>query len=136
MIIGIDHIAIAVENLDQAIEMYEKLFGLRVMHREVVAGFDVDTATFPVGETSIELVEGKAEGSPIRKFVEARGPAIHHVAFLVEDIEETLAELKAAGATLIDEKPRTGKNNSLVAFVHPKSTQKVLYEIVQPARRS
>jgi methylmalonyl-CoA/ethylmalonyl-CoA epimerase len=133
MINGIDHIAIAVENLDESIALYEKTLGLKVTHRERIAGFDVDTATFEIGGTAIELVEGKTDESAIRKFVQAHGPGIHHIAFAVDRLDDTLAALKAQGLRLIDETPRRGKENSLVAFIHPKSTQKILYELVQPA---
>jgi methylmalonyl-CoA epimerase len=133
MIHGIDHIAIAVENLDEAIALYEKTLGLKVTHRERIAGFDVDTATFEIGGTAIELVEGMTDESAIRKFVQTHGPGIHHIAFAVDSLDGTLAALKAQGLRLIDEKPRRGKEDSLVAFIHPKSTQKILYELVQPA---
>ena len=133
MIQEIDHIAIAVENLDQAIALYEKTLGLAVAHRECVAGSGVDTATFRIGGTSIELVTGTTPDSAISKFVQAHGPGIHHIAFAVGSIGDALADLKAKGVRLIDETPRHGKENSLIAFVHPKSTQKVLYEFVERA---
>jgi methylmalonyl-CoA/ethylmalonyl-CoA epimerase len=128
----IDHIAIAVENLEEAVELYERIFGLAVTHRERVADFETETATFELPGGAIELVQGTSEKSPVRKFVEARGPGVHHIAFAVEDIERTLAGLKAKGVRLIDETPRRGKGRSRVAFIHPGSTQKVLYELVQP----
>ena len=129
----IDHIAIAVESLDDTIALYEKTFGLPVSHRELVADFNVEIATIEVGETAIEFLEGKSDDSPIRKFIQKRGPGIHHIAYVVEDIEQALAKLRAQGVQLIDEKPRRGKENSLVAFIHPASTAKVLYELVQLA---
>ena len=129
----IDHIAIAVENLEDAIAMYEKVFGARAGHRETVGGYGVEIATIHIGETAIELIEGKSPDSPIRKFVEARGPGLHHVAFVVDDIVAALDEMRAEGVRLIDEKPRRGKENSLVAIVHPKATGGVLYELVQLA---
>jgi methylmalonyl-CoA epimerase len=135
MINKIDHIAIAVENLDEAIGLYENTLGLKATHRERVAGFEVDIATFELGGTAIELVEGKTDDSAIRKYVQTHGPGIHHIAFAVDDIEKTLAALKAKGVRIIDEKPRRGKEGSLVAFIHPKSTQKILYELVEPARK-
>jgi methylmalonyl-CoA/ethylmalonyl-CoA epimerase len=127
----IDHIAIAVENLDEAIELYERILGLAVTHRERVVDFDVDTATFELAGAAIELVQGTSEESTIRKFVKARGPGIHHIAFAVEDVEQALAALKAKGVRLIDETPRRGKENSRVVFIHPESMQKILYELVQ-----
>jgi methylmalonyl-CoA/ethylmalonyl-CoA epimerase len=134
MIENIDHIAIAVEDLDSAVSFFEKILRLEVTHREHVADFDVDTATFTVGGTAIELLEGRSDESAIRRFVKARGPGLHHIAFVVEDIEKTLSELRAQGVRLIDESPRRGKENSLVAFIHPRSTQKVLYELVEPSK--
>ncbi|UCG52855.1 MAG: methylmalonyl-CoA epimerase [Candidatus Latescibacterota bacterium] len=131
MIRTIDHIAIAVADLDEAVELYEKTLGLRVTHREHVDSFNVDIATFEIGGTAIELLEGKSDDSAVRKFVETRGPGLHHIAFVVDDIEKSLATLRAQGVRLIDETPRRGKEDTLVAFIHPKSTQKVLYELVQ-----
>ena len=128
----IDHIAIAVDNLDEAVELYERILGLAVTHRERLADFEADSATFELAGAAIELVQGTSEGSAIRKFVKARGSAIHHIAFAVEDIDQALADLKAKGVRLIDETPRRGKENSRVAFIHPESTQKILCELVQP----
>jgi methylmalonyl-CoA/ethylmalonyl-CoA epimerase len=131
----LDHIAIAVENLDEAIELYERILGLAVTHREQVADSEADTATFELEGAAIELVQGTSEGSAIRKFVKARGPGIHHIAFAVEDIDQALADLKAKGVRLIDKTPRRGKGNSRVAFIYPGSTQRILYELVQPVGR-
>ena len=131
----IDHIAIAVENLDEAIATYETVFGAKVAHREVVGDFGVEIATIIAGDTAIELLEAKRDDSPIRKFVDTRGPGLHHLAFAVADIHEALRELREAGIRLIDETPRRGKENSLVAFIHPKATDHVLYELVQPASK-
>ncbi|MEE9270470.1 MAG: methylmalonyl-CoA epimerase [Candidatus Krumholzibacteria bacterium] len=131
MLDRIDHIAIAVEDLDAALAMYQSLFELEAAHREYIKDFDVDIATFTIGNTEIELLEGRSQDSPIRKFVRKSGPGLHHIAFAVDDIRKVLARLKAEGVRLIDETPRRGKGNSLVAFVHPASTQNVLYELVQ-----
>lgn len=130
----IDHIAIAVGNLEESITLFEQIFGLELAHRESIAGYEVDTATFRVGDTEIELVEGKGEGSPIWKFIESRGPGIHHIAFAVEDIEETLAALRAKGLGVIDEAPRRGKEGSRVAFLNPRTTLRILIELVQRKR--
>jgi methylmalonyl-CoA/ethylmalonyl-CoA epimerase len=135
MIYKIDHIAIAVENIDKAIEFYENTLGLELAHREAVLDQGVETATFPVGDTAIELVEGQTEESPIRKYVLSKGPGIHHIAFAVDDILQALEVLKNEGVRLVDETPRRGKENSLIAFVHPKSAEGILYELVQPARK-
>lgn len=128
----LDHIAIAVDDLDEAVALYERILGLAVTHRERVADSEADTATFELAGAAIELVQGTSEGSAIRKFVKARGPGVHHIAFAVEDIDQALADLKAKGIRLIDETPRRGKDNSRVAFIHPASTEKILYELVQP----
>jgi len=127
----VDHIAIAVEDLDRALKMYTSVFGIRADHREYIEDYDVEIATLDAGNTAIELIEGKSETSPIRKFVETRGPGLHHVAFVVEDIQSALDKLREEGVTLIDETPRRGKDNSLVAFIHPKATERVLYELVE-----
>jgi methylmalonyl-CoA/ethylmalonyl-CoA epimerase len=130
----IDHIAIAVDNLDEAVQLYENQFQARVSHREFIEQDGVEIAVITVGGTSIELVEGRSEKSPIRRYVANRGPGIHHIAFEVEDIESAIAALRSASIELIDDKPRPGKEGSLVAFIHPKSTQKILYELVQKKR--
>jgi methylmalonyl-CoA/ethylmalonyl-CoA epimerase len=132
MIKKIDHIAIAVDNLDDAIALYKKILGVDAAHREYVEEFKTDTATFKLGDSAIELVEGKTEDSAIRKFVDSKGPGIHHIAVVVEDIEAEIEKLKSEGVRLIDEAPRRGKENSRVAFIHPKSTDRVLYELVEP----
>ena len=127
----IDHIAIAVENLDRAIETYARVLGLRAQHREYIEDYGVEIATLAIGDTAIELLEGRSERSPIRRFVESRGPGLHHLAFVVDDIRKALDTLRAEGVKLIDETPRRGKDNSLVAFIHPKATERVLYELVE-----
>lgn len=131
MIGPIDHIAIAVEDLDEAVQLYEKTFGLKPAHREYIESFQVEIATIDLPETTVELIEARSPDSPIHKFIETRGPGLHHIAFVVDDIEGALAKLKAKGLALIDETPRRGKDDSLVAFVHPGGTQRVLYELVQ-----
>jgi len=133
MLYKIDHIAIAVENIEKAIEFYENTLGLEVAHRETILDQQVDTATFEIGDTSIELVEGKTEESAIRKFIRSKGPGIHHIAFAVDDIEQALEVLKNEGVRLVDENPRRGKQSSRVAFIHPKSAEGILYELVQPS---
>lgn len=131
---NVDHIAIAVEDLDRAIQTYSTVFGIEVSERERVEEYDVEIATLAVGNTNLELIEGKSDRSPIRKFVATHGPGLHHIAFVVEDIRETLDAMRREGVRLIDEEPRQGKANSLVAFIHPKATERVLYELVQLAR--
>ena len=131
MIKGIDHVAIAVEDIDAAIALFQNVLGLAVTHREEIAGYGVRIATIATGGTDVELVQGITPDSPITKFVTARGPGMHHVAFRVDDIHAALAEMKKRGVDLIDPTPRPGKQGSLVAFVHPKATGRVLCELVQ-----
>lgn len=133
MIYKIDHIAIAVEDIEKAIEFYENTLGLELAHRETVLDQQVETATFPIGDTAIELVQGKTEESAIRKYIRSKGPGIHHIAFAVDDIVQALEVLKNEGVRLVDDKPRRGKQNSLIAFIHPKAAEGILYELVQPA---
>jgi len=135
MIHGIDHVAIAVEDIDEALAMFKKTLGLEASHRDVIAGYGVEVATIRLGPTAIELVQGTTPDSPISKYIEKRGPGIHHIALEVDDVAAELARLKSAGADLIDATPRTGKEESRVAFIHPRSTGKVLYELVQNKKR-
>jgi methylmalonyl-CoA/ethylmalonyl-CoA epimerase len=129
----IDHIGVAVEDLDAAIALHETTYGMALVHREVVAEQGVEAVLFDVGENHVELLRPLSEDTPVGKFLASRGPGLHHVAYQVPDIEATLAALKQEGARLIDETPRTGIRDSRVAFVHPKSSGGVLTEIVQPA---
>ena len=131
---GIDHIAIAVENLDAAIATFESVFGLKAHHREEIAGFGVAIATIATRDTEIELVQGTTPDSPITKFVATRGPGLHHIAFEVGDIDGALKKLAASGVALIDTVARPGKQGSRVAFIHPKATGKVLCELVERKR--
>ncbi|MHB1651916.1 MAG: methylmalonyl-CoA epimerase [Desulfitobacteriaceae bacterium] len=128
----LDHIGIAVENLEQALKTYESL-GLVCKHTERVAEQKVTTATLPIGETVLELLEPTEENSPVGKFLASRGAGAHHLAFQVEDIEAKLRELKELGFRLIDEKPRSGAGGSKVAFLHPQGTLGTLIELVERA---
>ena len=125
----IEHIGIAVKNLDDAIKLYEKLLGLECYKIEDVADQKVRTAFFLIGQTKIELLESTDSDGPIGKFIEKRGEGIHHIAFSVNDIEETLIEAEQAGITLIDKKPRKGADGLDIAFLHPKSTAGTLIEV-------
>jgi methylmalonyl-CoA/ethylmalonyl-CoA epimerase len=129
----IDHIGVAVEDLDAAIALHETTYGMALVHREVVAEQGVEAVLFDVGENHVELLRPLSEDTPVGRFLASRGPGLHHVAYQVPDIEATLAALRQEGARLIDETPRTGIRDSRVAFVHPKSSGGVLTEIVQPA---
>ena len=133
MFARIDHIGVAVEDLDAAIALHESTYGMALVHRETVSEQGVEAVLFDVGENHVELLRPLTEDTPVGKFLAGRGPGLHHVAYQVADIEATLAALKESGAQLIDETPRTGIRNSRVAFVHPKSSGGVLTEIVQPA---
>ncbi len=127
----INHLGIAVKEIDEALKFWQDALGLENVHTEEVAEQKVRTAMLPIGDTKIELLEPTADDSPIQKFLEKRGGGIHHIAVEVEDIEASLAKLKAQGARLIDETPKTGAENCLVAFVHPSSSGGVLLELVQ-----
>ena len=127
----IAHVGIAVKNAQSSIALFERLFGKKPDHREHVVDQMVSTALFEIGGSSIELLEATSEDSSIARFIQKRGEGIHHVSFFVDDIEGELRRLKKEGFQLIDEKPRRGADNCLVAFVHPKSANGVLIELSQ-----
>ena len=129
----VDHIGVAVEDIDASLELYERDYGMTLVHREVIAEQGVEAVLLDVGENHIELLAALGPDTPVGKFIAKKGPGMHHVAYQVDDIEATLAALKEAGLRLIDEKPRTGIRNSRVAFLHPKTAGGLLTEIVQPA---
>jgi methylmalonyl-CoA epimerase len=129
----IDHIGVAVEDLDSAIKLYERSFEMELVHRETVESQGVEAVLLDVGEGHIELLAPLGPDTPVGKFLARKGPGIHHVAYSVEDIDKALEQAKAIGLKLIDESPRTGIRGSRVAFVHPAATGSVLTEIVQPA---
>jgi methylmalonyl-CoA/ethylmalonyl-CoA epimerase len=132
MLGAIDHVGIAVEEIDAALGAYGETLGLALVHRETVAEQGVEAALLDVGESHVELVAPLSADSAVGRFLARRGPGLHHVAYRVEDIEAELERLVAGGARLIDERPRTGIRGSRVAFVHPSSTGGVLTELVQP----
>jgi methylmalonyl-CoA/ethylmalonyl-CoA epimerase len=127
----IDHIGIATRGIDEAAACWLSALGLSVVETEEVSDQKVRVAMLPVGESRIELLEGTAPDSPIAKFIEKRGPGIHHLAVNVENIHSALARLKENGVCLIDAEPRIGVGGCLVAFVHPSSMGGVLLELVQ-----
>ena len=133
MFARVDHIGVAVEDLDAAITLYEQTLGMELVHREVVTEQGVEAVLLDVGENHVELLAPLGPDTPVGKFLAKKGPGIHHVAYQTEDIEQALEQLRAAGVRLIDETPRTGIRNSRVAFVHPGAIGSVLTEIVQPA---
>ncbi|MFO8026171.1 MAG: methylmalonyl-CoA epimerase [Opitutales bacterium] len=132
MITNIDHLGIAVSNLDESVEYYEKALGLHCHGREEVASQKVKTAFFEAGEVHIELLEPTSEDSPVAKFLEKNGEGIHHIAFAVDDIDGQLKKASEAGVRLIHEVPFEGAADKLVAFLHPKSTHGVLTEFCMP----
>lgn len=127
----LDHIGIATRGIDEALALWRDALGLAVDATEDVTEQGVRVAMLAIGETHIELLEPLSPGSPIGKFLEKRGPGIHHLAIRVTDIRASLADLKAKGTRLIDETPRTGAGGCLVAFIHPASANGVLLELVQ-----
>jgi methylmalonyl-CoA epimerase len=129
----IDHIGVAVEEIEPALELYRDCFQLEVAHREVVHAQGVEAVLLDVGENHVELLAPLAADTPVGKFIAKRGPGLHHVAYQVSDIDATLGALKRAGLALIDEQPRIGIRGSRVAFMHPAATVGVLTEIVEPA---
>lgn len=133
MFTRIDHIGIAVEDLDAAIALYEQTAGMALVHRETVTEQGVEAVLLDVGENHVELLAPLGPDTPVGKFLAKRGPGLHHVAYQVTDIAKTLEQLSAAGIQLIDQTPRIGIRQSQVAFVNPRSTGGVLTEIVQPA---
>lgn len=127
----IEHIGIATKGIDEAVKFWRDALGLEVTHTEVVEEQKVRVAMLPVGEPRIELLEPTSADSPVAKFIEKRGAGIHHIAVRVDDIRVALKRLKESGARLIDETPRIGADNCLVAFVHPSSANGVLLELVE-----
>jgi methylmalonyl-CoA/ethylmalonyl-CoA epimerase len=129
----IDHIGVAVEQIDPALELYRDSFQLQIAHREVVAEQGVEAVLLDVGENHVELLAPLGAETPVGKFLAKQGPGLHHVAYQVADIEETLMALQQAGLQLIDQSPRIGIRGSRVAFMHPRATAGVLTELVEPA---
>jgi methylmalonyl-CoA epimerase len=129
----IDHVGIAVAEIEPALALYRDRLRLAAVHREVVTEQGVEAALLDVGEGHIELLAPLGPDTPVGKFLAKQGPGMHHVAYQVADVEATLAQLREAGFALIDEQPRSGIRGSRVAFLHPRGTDGVLTEIVQPA---
>ncbi|HHM23723.1 MAG TPA: methylmalonyl-CoA epimerase, partial [Bacteroidetes bacterium] len=127
----IDHVAVAVRNLEEQIRFYETVFGLRCGGVEEIPDQKVRVAVFPVGEVRIELLEPTSADSPVAKFLEKRGEGLHHLAFLVDDLEAALEKAAAAGVELVDKKPRLGEGGKRIAFLHPRSTSGVLTELCE-----
>lgn len=127
----IDHIGVAVEDLDAGIELYEKSFGMELGLRETVEAQGVEAALLNVGDGHVELMAATDPDTPVGKFLAKRGAGLHHVAYAVDDIDSVLEQLAASGIELIDAKARAGIGGSRVAFLQPRSTERVLTEIVE-----
>lgn len=131
----VDHIAICVSDVDESLAKYKDVLGLTPQSRELVASQKTEAVLLPVGETSLELISPRGNEG-LERFLEKRGPGLHHIALEVEGIERALATLKALGVPLIDEIPRKGARGHKVAFLHPKATGGVLVELVEPDREA
>jgi len=125
----IDHIGIAVKNLDETLKFYEDVMGIKCTSKEEVEEQKVRVAFLPVGDSEVELLESTTEDGPVARFIEKRGEGVQHIAFKVDNIEEAIKDLQEKGVRLIDEKPRYGAGGARIAFLHPKSTSGVLIEI-------
>jgi methylmalonyl-CoA epimerase len=133
MLAAIDHVGVAVENIDATLSLYRDTLAMQLVHRETVTEQGVDAALLDVGDGHVELLQPLGPDTAVGKFLQRRGPGLHHVAYRVDSVEDTLKALAGAGVALIDSEPRTGMRGSRVAFLHPKSTGGVLTEIVEPA---
>jgi methylmalonyl-CoA epimerase len=131
VILDIDHVGIAVEDLEASVESYRRTLGVEPAHRERVEDQGVEEVLFAVGTSFIQLLGALDGDTPVGKFLEARGPGVHHVAYRVDDVEEALSRLRGEGVRLVDEAPRPGSRDTLIAFVHPKDMGGVLIELVQ-----
>jgi methylmalonyl-CoA/ethylmalonyl-CoA epimerase len=130
----IDHIGVATDDLEGALVLYEQTLGMPLAHRETVESQGVEAALLDVGEGHVELLRPLGPDTAVGKYLEKRGPGLHHVAYAVDDIDDVLGRLKEAGVELIDSEARVGIRNSRVAFLHPRATGGVLTEIVEPAK--
>jgi len=130
----IDHIGVATDDLDASLALYEGSMEMPVAYRETVSEQGVEAVLLDIGDCHVELLSPLGPDTPVGKFLERKGPGLHHVAYRVEDINATLSQLADAGLELIDKEPRTGIRSSRVAFLHPRSTGGVLTEIVEPAK--
>ena len=133
MLAQIDHVGVAVEDMDAALSLYTGPLEMPLQHRETVEAQGVDAALLGVGAGHVELLSPLGPDTPVGRYLERHGPGLHHVAYAVEDIDSALEQLRSAGLRLIDQTPRTGIRNSRVAFLHPGALAGVLTEIVQPA---
>jgi methylmalonyl-CoA/ethylmalonyl-CoA epimerase len=130
---AIDHVGVVVADLDEAVELYEATFDMPLVHRETVTDQGVEAALLDVGDGHVELLRPLSAETPVGKFIDRSGPGLHHVAYRVDDIDGVLQRLADSGVELIDSEARTGIRGSRVAFLHPRSTGRVLTELVEPA---
>ncbi|SHH42463.1 methylmalonyl-CoA epimerase [Caloranaerobacter azorensis DSM 13643] len=131
MVKKVDHIGIAVKNLEETLKFYKEVLGLELNGIEIVEQQKVKVAFLPIGDTEIELLESTDKEGPIAKYIEKKGEGIQHIAYRVDDIEKAIEEMKSKGIRMIDEKPRYGAGGAKIAFLHPKSTYGVLIELCQ-----
>ncbi|MBW3589760.1 MAG: methylmalonyl-CoA epimerase [Actinobacteria bacterium] len=131
MLSKIEHIALAVSDLEAAIDHYTQIWGLSLEHRETVEDQGVEEAMFRLGDSYLQLLAPLSPESPVGRFIRRSGEGLHHIAYEVDDIEQALSDLKKSGVTLIDEQPRTGSRGTKIAFVHPKGNLGLLVELVQ-----
>jgi methylmalonyl-CoA epimerase len=130
----IDHVGLAVADLDEAIDLHVDVYGLTLVHRETIEEQGVEAALLDIGESHVELLAPLREDTPVGRFLAKHGPGLHHIAYRVEDIELSLRTLRDAGLRLIDETPRAGMRASRIAFLHPSAAGGVLTELVEPAK--
>ncbi len=131
MLTDIDHVGIAVRDLDATIAWYEQMFGATVAHRERIESDGVDEALITVADSYIQLLTPYTDSSPLAKYMEKNGEGIHHIGYRVDSCDEVLEHVKAEGARVVDEHPRTGSRGTTVAFLHPKTAQGTLIELVE-----
>jgi methylmalonyl-CoA epimerase len=131
VIVDIDHVGIAVQDLDDAVERYRRTLGVDPTHRERVEDQGVEEVLFAVGDSFIQLLGALGPETPVGRFLATRGPGVHHIAYGVDDVATALARLRDEGVRLIDEVPRRGSRDTLIAFVHPRDMEGVLVELVQ-----
>lgn len=131
MLTDVDHVGIAVEDLEAAVERYRAIFGLEPAHREVVRSQGVEEVLFRVGTSYVQLLGALGPDTPVGRFLAKRGPGVHHVAYRVDDVAAALERLRAEGVRLVDEVPRPGSRGTTIAFVHPQDLGGVLVELVQ-----
>jgi methylmalonyl-CoA/ethylmalonyl-CoA epimerase len=127
----IDHVGIAVSDLGEAVEHYRRTFGIEPTHRERMKDQGVEEVLFAIGESYVQLLGALGPETPVGRFIERRGPGVHHVAYRVENVADALDDLREAGVPLVDEEPRTGSRGTRIAFVHPKGVGGVLVELVE-----